>query len=530
MKHLASTFLLALICLALFLPDRTAYADDKPAEQPASEDKSEEPKVTAQSIAQSVRDSQPELCSLLAKLHARVGSRHADAEFYARSNWHLRRAIYYEPDNSQARKKLGFERDAIGEWKLVSSPPTEDRWSENEKDPAIRTKVRTALGATQKLYRDELGALLPKLGKAATEAKAAGKEDVSRELFRLALLYNPDNEPALEARSYVKDPALDIWLPPSVVAAYNDGRELLERASEGEEVADQPADLKALEISAYTVKSGSMTLRTNVSLERAKHLMKVANASLSLSCRLTGMDMAKVFPQDHFTITVLRGQPAFRKFVAAYDTSSKDLKALHLQGASYYIPDRSGVVVCGLDDLKGVQRSALDARADDLLSNLIAEVVLIESRAQKASAPWVLSGFTYLVTARVLQTAHSKRYISENNRRTDTYRPDQKRVTRGNPFDPEELRVMAMEQIDFDIDKGLPQLANLNFNEIDGYATAKCFSFFEYLADKHPSAFKTWLSERPGRGVADVSQLEKATGKTAAELNQDWSLWVVRFN
>lgn len=460
-------------------------------------------------VAQAAFDFQAErekLLELLADEHTDIGREFAKATIYSDARFHFSRAVVLVREFDKAMKAQGYEKKD-GRWVLnpKDALPLKDGLS-GDKLTAERERLGKKRDAAYKRLADKIRA-------AARRARDAQAAEDALALESFLNYYAPDDAEARKARGHVK--IGEEWGPSFAKAAREAGAKHLQEAGEGEKVAEEDPQGKVIGARLWVRKGTHIVARAVESDDRAARLHRVLEGIVRL-----GRDTLKVegpvFNGRQFTGTVVQRQEQYLAMVEKLSgKTGSDLElARKLAGSSQKDP-------WGFFCREGGWPSG-----DDMLGNTVAINVLYSCRGG-VSEPWINTGFSYLMTGRLLGTTNTVRYTVKEEGQTavggGAEEPDLKKKSEG----PQKLRALALFQAQTQTDTSLRALAVLDLNSLNMEHAAKAFSFFEFLFEKHPDKARQWLKLKPGQKAAEIANLEKALGVTVEELDSQWRRWVL---
>lgn len=441
----------------------------------------------------------------LADGHCDLAKQYKGKLLYTDARAHYGRALILVDDFSDAKKGLGFEK-AGGGWK--------------ENPDKVMPEKNGVSGAAESAARKELEAkrdaayvrLAKKIKDIAKRAQAAGLEKESNILLSYVAFYAPDDKEVREARGHVK--VGEDWMPSWAKAAAEHGAEVLKAASEGEADPAEDAQGKAIGVKLFVRKGKHVIARASESDERAKRLHKVIEGTIALSAELLASERKPFNGTQLFTVLQTREQylAMVEKFSGKKDADlelAKKLAGCNQQnpwGFFCYQPLWPG--------------------GDDMHSNTVAINMLAAYRKSGESEPWIDTGFSYLITGRLLGTTNTVRYTVQDVGDTAVKGQDDLNMNKTSGG-PAKLRQVALELAQSGKDTPLLTLASTALNALKIQQAAKSFSFMEFIFQKYAEQARKWLEMAPGKGVAEIANIEKAFGKTATDLDKEWRDWVL---
>ncbi|CAG0930878.1 hypothetical protein PLCT1_01543 [Planctomycetaceae bacterium] len=445
------------------------------------------------------------LLEQLADGHCDLGKQYKGKLLYTDARAHYNRALLLVDQFADAMKGLGFEKSG-GTWKEVEKNKMPEK---NGVSGAEETKVRKELEAK----RDSIYArLAAKIKDVAKRAKAGGKDLEANILLSYVPFYAPDDKEFREGRGHVK--VGEDWMPSWAKLAAEHGADVLKAASEGEIDPAEDPQAKEIGVKFYVRKGKHVIARATESDERVKRLHKVIEGTITLSAELLVSERKPFNGTQLFTVLQTREQ-----YLAMVDKfsgkSGADLElARKLSGCNQQKP---WGFFCFQPLWPG---------GDDMHSNTVAINMLAGYRRSGDSEPWIDTGFSYLITARLLGTTNTIRYTVQDVGDTAVKGQDDLNMNKTSGG-PAKLRQVALELAQSVKDTPLVTLAGTALNALKLQQAAKSFSFMEFIFQKYPEEARKWLAMIPGKGVAEIANLEKAFSKTATELDKEWREWVL---
>jgi hypothetical protein len=441
----------------------------------------------------------------LADGHCDLAKQYKTKLLFSDARAHYNRALILVDDFSDAKKGLGFEKSG-GVWKEVEKNKMPEK---NGVSGAEETKARKDLESK----RDSIYArLATKIKDIAKRAKAADKIVEANMLLSYVAFYAPEDKEFREGRNHVK--VGEDWMPAWAKLAAEHGADVLKAAAEGEVDPAEDAQGKAIGSKFFVRKGKHVIARATESDERVKRLHMVIEGTITLSAELLKSERKPFNGTQLFTVLQTREQylAMVEKFSGKKD-ADLDL-AKKLAGCNQQNP---WGFFCFQPMWPG---------GDDMHSNTVAINMLASYRKSNESEPWIDTGFSYLITGRLLGTTNTVRYTVQDVGDTAVKGQDDLNMNKTSGG-PAKLRQVALELAQSGKDTPLATLAATQLNALKIQQAAKSFSFMEFIFQKHPDEARKWLAMAPGKGVAEIPNLEKAFGKTAIELDEEWRNWVL---
>lgn len=441
----------------------------------------------------------------LADGHCDLAKSYKDKKLFTDARAHFNRALILVEGYSDAMKGLGFEKAGNG-WKEDEKKKLPEK---NGISGAEETKTRKEMEPKRDAVYERLA---KKIKDIAKRAKASGLDKEANMLLSYVPFYAPNDKEVREARGHVK--VGEEWMPGFARIEAERGADLLKAASEGE--ADPAEDPQGKEIGAkFWVRKGKFVIaRATESDERARRLHKVLEGTLALSAEILASTSRPYNGAQYFTVVQTREQ--YLAMVEKFSgKTGKDLElAKKLSGSNQQKP---WGFFCHQPMWPG---------GDDMHSNTAAIHMLSSFRKSSESEPWIDTGFSYLITARLLGTASTVRYTVQEQGETAVKGQDDLNMNK-TAGGPARMRQIALELAQAGKDTPLATLAATQLNALKLEQAAKSFSFMEFIFVKYPEQARKWLAMAPGKGVAEIPNLEKAFGKTATDLDKEWRDWVL---
>ena len=461
--------------------------------------------VVAQAKSFDIAREKKDLLEYLADKHSDLGKDYFKATLYSDGRAHYGRAMDLVHEHEKSMKALGFEyRDKRWTLDKKKQPPEKDGLdgvAAKEK----RDEMARALAADYKRMGDKIRGV-------AKRARDAAAADDARVIESLLFFYAPEDAEARKARGHVK--VGEEWGPAFAKAARDAGMVVLQAAVEGEKVETEDPQGKEIGAKFFARKGTHVIARAVESDERAARLHKVIEGAIALSVATLNLE-APVFGSGQ-TFSVLNKREHYLAMVEKF--SGKEGKDLELS------KKLSG---CNQQKPWGFfcHENTWPA-GDDMHANTVAINVLHAFRRDN-SAPWVTTGFSYLVTARLLGTTNTVRYTIEEEGSTSAGGSGSGELNMNKKGGgPAKLRGLALDMAQTGRDTPLVKLAGLDLNSLKMEQAAKAFSFFEFGTEKYPEQTRKWLAMKPGNGAAEIKNIEAAFGKSAEELDNEWRQWV----
>lgn len=442
----------------------------------------------------------------LADKHAKLGDEYKQVKIYSLARKQYDRSRELEPDNRKAWEGLGFKKKS-GEWVVDEALPDKDEvfgaaFLEARKKPD-EEKVETYEKCADRCR---------KLVEKATDA---GDTRSARIIAIDLLYYEPENAEAHKLRGHEKDG--DVWLPAISKKWREAGHKLVADASFGEELEGEDEQAKEIGSSFNRRKGDWLITRTSYDVTRAKMLHRNAVAVVKRTQELLGTE-GPPFGQYEYTITHLQTRDEYEGMLT---------KVLKLEGDDLTFARR----LSGHGQSKPYGYfcySVSDASADDMLCNTVSLRVLAHAQSGKRDrAPWIDTGFGYLVTSQVLGTTMVQRYTMKE---VGTTTADDKVIPEFSKKagTPELLREVALYNINYNRDIPLRQLIATEINDMQQAHAAKSFSFMEFIYANHAEQASKWL-KRGGtqKAIERTAAIEEDFGVKLEDLENEWREWVL---
>ncbi|MCA8912676.1 MAG: hypothetical protein KDB82_13310 [Planctomycetes bacterium] len=442
----------------------------------------------------------------LADKHADIGDAYKKVQIYSLARKQYDRARELEPDNRSAWEGLGYKKRS-GEW--VVDEPLPDKDGVNGRD---FLEARKKPDEEQKDTYEKCARRCRKLMEKAQDAGDAR----SAKIVAIDLLYyEPDNAEVHKLRGHEKDG--EAWLP-GVAKKWRDaGHEAVKAATFGDEMEGEDEQAKTIGATFNRRKGDWLTTRTSYDMTRAKMLHRNGEATIARAQALLGTD-GPPFGKYKYTITHLQSRDEYEGMLT---------KVLELDG----------------DDLEFARRlsghgqskpygyfcfSSTAESADDMLCNTIALRVLAHAQGGSSDrAPWIDTGFGYLVTSQVLGTTMVRRYTMKQVGMTASDDKVIPEFTKKSGT-PELLREVALYNINYNHDIKLRELIATKINDMQQAHAAKSFSFMEFIYAEHPEQAKVWLKRGGDKKPEDRAKaLEADFGKSVEAIEDEWREWVL---
>ncbi|MCA8939536.1 MAG: hypothetical protein KDB07_07000 [Planctomycetes bacterium] len=419
---------------------------------------------------------------------------------------HAYRALKNDKDNALAREVIG-EKMVDGVWKVVREVPDID-----EEETKVMAAARRSIGKDYDLFAK---LALKKSVALAKRLEDVGFHDLAGLYWWHAILYDSSNEEALKARGYVE--VDEVWVPSLAQDNLQRGMRFLKDASNGR--PDQTEDEQPGKVGLTFTRraSNGLVVRTTFDTERAKRFVEVANATATFTTGLLDMK-GKSFRSNPYILTVVGKRIDFTKMINNFEPQSAKRGQIAREATGHSTTNPVGYIVV---------ETKTEITTDDMLSNVVASEILLNSR-ESAVSPWLLVGFPYYVTSCVLNTAITSRFEIKDGSKTRVYRGDRDKIKRGNPFAPEDFRLIIRDLVESKQDTPLLDLALLELNDFNEYHAAKAFAFVEFLFLAHTAKAKAWLRTSDQKGHKEIKALAKRFEKSVEELEAEFRAWVLK--
>lgn len=446
------------------------------------------------------------LHEFLADKHVDVGDEYKKALVFTLARKQYDRARELEPENKKAWKGLGYKQKS-GKWVPDELMPDKDGVSGQQYLEALKKP-----GEKRKEAYDKCAERCRKLVE-----KAQGAGDLrSARIFAIDLLYYaPEDAAAHKLRGHEREG--DNWVPGFAKKWRDEGHKIVDAASFGDEVEGEDEQATAIGAKFNRRQSEWLMARTTHDNPRVKFLHRNGDATIKRALELLGKDGAP-FGGHQYTILALQSGDE-------YDAMLE--KVLKLEGDKLAFAKR----LSGHGQSKPYGYfcwSNTDASADDMLCNTVALRVLAHAQSGSSDrAPWVDTGFGYLVTSQVLGTTMVQRYTLKEIGATTADDEVIPEFTKKSGT-PELLREVALYNVNFDRDIPLEQLVATETNDMQQAHAAKAFSFMEFIYDQHAEQARKWLKRGGAKTAGErIKALEEDFGKPLAELETAWREWVL---
>ena len=468
------------------------------------------------------------LWSRLADDHADWGDDYSDEKLFIDAKSEFGRALYLEPENKKAMRGLGYKKQ-------------KDEWVRDQDDelPVIdgvegdeATKAREKVEKKLERFIEDC---VKRLISLADDCIEAGEDDSALVCYHEVVYYDPSNEQAQSARGYVLVNGKwirEVWKDFRVA-----GDAEVEKASAG--LKDEAVDPQATKLGITLARrySDYFDVRTQAGDTRSQRVHKVAVAARHVSQELLGEKDTAPFAWDgevgeagkYGRTMKLLGLNQYATYISYIDEYGpkdekqrdfqKKLAGGPIQGAYGYF-----------------WREGSDAFGDDVTANQVARRILYFYRPKNeklGTAEWIYAGFSYYLTARVLDTTITKYYtLSEDKSggRTRAVRKktgDEPDTTRNPNLTPDDFRSIIRYEVMQGTDIALPTLAETPLNEMTEYHAAKSFSFFEWLTENHAESMRAWLKDDIKEARQDLNKLAELLEMNVGDMDNAWRKWVL---
>ncbi|MCC6573055.1 MAG: hypothetical protein IT462_04615 [Planctomycetes bacterium] len=440
----------------------------------------------------------------LAGEHADVGKDYAKAGLNVSARAQFERALSLVPEHADAMKGLGNKK-VDGRWVSDKPLPKDDAAGAKAADADKIDKAR------DKFY----GKAAERLRKLAENAEGAGLFTEANLTWSEVLYYVANDATALGKLGRKPD-GKGGFAAPFINAGREHGRKVLSEASEGVEGALDPQG-EGLGAKLYVHSGGAIIARATESAKRAARIHKVGAGASALAHELLGAELPLISERDPYTLTTLQKPEQYTAMVEKYTDLKGEEKALALKLMGEGQKSPWGYFV----------KEVYAETAEDMLANTTSLVVLQRFRAfGPRNDPWIETGFSYLVTARLLGTTLCVRYRLEEEAVTQARKASSPTIK----FDtrtPEGQRAHVLGAVRLGKDIPLRVLASTELNDMKVGHAAKSLSLFEFFFDVHRDATLKWLAKKAVSKAAELEQCCEALGKTPEELDAEWRRWVL---
>lgn len=446
-----------------------------------------------------------ELWEWLADEHADLGDDYAKYEIYDEAHRQYNRARELVKDHKGAMKGLGF-KFRKGEWVAHKQLPKETELSNEVLVEARKRPDRKRDKFTQKAVK--------KIRKLIEEAKAVD-DDHAQKVFALDLLfYAKDDADARALRGHVRDDAGN-WIPKFAYEWRNAGKKALKDAGEGEKSETKDPWATTLGTTFARRQSDYLVVRVSGDDARARNLHRAVEACVNRTVVLLGIEGAPFGEGRAFTLTELEREE--------YMTMLE--KVLKLKGDKLDFNKRlSGTFH---SDPWGFVTRSFDTTSNDLCSNsTVLQILRLNQRAKNGFATWVKTGFSYMITAQVLNSTLTKRYTLKDVGQTATSHEVIPEFTKKSG-DPALLREVALYDVNFGRDVALEELVDVEINDLTQHHASKAFALMEFFFLKYPEKAAAWLTSASSAKGKRVAALGSAFGKPLTALESEWRKWVL---
>lgn len=446
------------------------------------------------------------LWEFLADKHAELGDEYKKALVFTHARKQYDRARELEPENRKAWQGLGYKKK-------------DDKWLPDElmpeKDGVSGKEYLEALKKPDEEKKKTWDKCVDRARKVMEAARKAGDERAAKIAAVDVLYYASDDSAARKLRGYER--VGEEWVPTFAKAWRDEGHKIVEAASFGDEVEGE--DEQAREIGAIFKRRSSewLMVRTTHADPRAKFIHRNGAATITRALELLGKE-GPPFGGHQYTITHLQDQKEYEAMLT---------KVLNLEGDELEFGKR----LSGYNQSKPYGYFTIattDESADDMLCNTIALRVLGHAQTGVSDrAPWVDTGWGYLVTSHTLGTTRTQRYSMKKVGATSTGEEIIPEFTKKAGM-PELLREVALYGIRHKRDIPLELLVGTAVNDMQQGHAAKAFSFMEFIYATRTDQARAWLKGGGEKKPEDrIKKLETHFGKPLNELENDWREWVL---
>jgi hypothetical protein len=442
----------------------------------------------------------------LANKHADLGADYKAALIFTQARKQFDRARELEPDNRDAWQGLGYKQKN-GEWVAEDLMP--------EKDGVSGAAYLEALKKPDEKKKETWTKCAERCRKLMEGAQKVGDTRAARIAAVDLLYYAPDDSDARKLRGFER---VDLdWVPTFAKKWRDEGRKIAEGASFGEEMTGEDEQAAAIGVKFNRRESDYLVARTTFGMERAKLLHRNAEAAMKRAIELLGKEDAP-FGRHKYTILHLQNHDEFEAMLTKVLKLEGDELKFGLQLSGYGQSTPYGYLTY----------ANTEGGADDMLCNTIALRVLAHAQEGLADrAPWVDTGWGYLVTSHTLGTTATQRYTLKKVGATTSGGPVIPEFTK-KAGTPDLLREVALYGIRHDRDIPLRELDATEVNDMQQAHAAKSFSFIEFIYATQPEKARTWLKSGGDKKAEDrVKKMEAHFGKPLNELENDWREWVL---
>lgn len=442
----------------------------------------------------------------MADKHAKLGDEYKKALIYTQARRQYDRSRELEPENRKAWEGLGYKKRS-GEW--VADEPLPDKDGVNG---AAFLEARKKPDAEKIDVYEKCADRARKLVK---KAQDAGDDRAARIIAIDLLYYEPDNADAHKLRGHEKDG--DVWLPGFAKKWRDAGHEAVKAAGFGEELEGEDEQAKAIGTTFQRRKGDWLTTRTSYDVTRAKFLHRYGESTIACTQKLLGTE-GPPFGRHTYTITHLQTRDEYEGMLTkVLELEADDLAfARKLSGHGQSKPYGYFCI------------SSSDPSADDMLCNTVSLRVLAHAQSGSSDrAPWIDTGFGYLVTSQVLGSTMVQRYTMKVVGTTTTDDEVIPEFSKKAGM-PELLREVALYNVNFNRDIKLRELIATEINDMQQAHAAKSFSFMEFIFEQHAEQARKWLKRGGEKKPGDRAKaLEEDFGQSVEDIEAEWREWVL---
>ncbi len=330
-----------------------------------------------------------------------------------------------------------------------------------------------------------------------------------------------------------------IYVPPVIWEAREKAKKILEETGEGEEYKTED-DLKILlDLDSFKRKGEYIIARSRISDNNAKEIHKFCEGGARYICQRLNITNYPFIPLNKeekeeikkesgkivYLITEFEDAKEYKKY--AEKISEDEVKNWTRARINWSLQSRTN------DKGKKIHRGQIHRRFDRdyTLDNIIHQLSydIRNSSGYTCTNPWIDIGFDYLMTSElVCTTLYTEKQDFEDkygNKKQDTMRVE----------NPDYLRKIIFENVLKNTDPSVDSiLRKKNSAEFDKISECKAVSLMEFLMDKYNKKTIDMMTElRNGKfefyELINKGEkiLNKAYGKTPAELDSEWKEWVL---
>lgn len=454
------------------------------------------------------KDPQEIYTSKLNKIWKELGTKHANNASFCESKkqnaWafaEYSKAVDFDPDNSKARKELGFKKDGA-EW--VRDPDAKVKTT-NELDEDDAFEVGIKLNDMQK----KMGEGIAK--KYADAAKFAEKHDAladqAVECWRKALEYDPVNKDARKHYGFEQDKATGEWRTKKYTELVEAMKGAVGAAPGGAESSTATDNESKVGISVSKRVSDHFAVESSTyDQARLESLTKLSEATFAMYHKLMNLEKdANVFGPSKPAMIYYKVKAEHERFIDAYITEARQRDEFK-KSPGAHLGDLHETT--NTDQGEGVVNDfTVHSAAHSLVGHHTG-----------GGRPWLQEGMAYVMTFMLVGTADNHCTGMQDT----SVKGGSKNFKEGAKWRTN-IRDMVMEKTDSDINA----VFKADIAQLIGDKTVKGWSICDFLIHDHYDRFLEFI-ERLRKDPTDNGEkaLKETFDWTLEELDDRWRAYV----